>query len=200
MSDNTDTAINDLGAAIDAAQNRPAGIETHGTSTGVNEGADKIAERGREAEAAYGGGMDTKEAAGKIKQKMAESAASGPTPEDVAAADQEHHRRVAERMGAPDGVDLNKITLTKPDEPITARTAGISIAIVTMPTATPMTKPSNVRPKVGASPITSRITVLQTRIPTKMAMIMNHSLGSLIIGSCRSRFSPPTHTSEASLP
>jgi hypothetical protein len=36
-------AINDLGAAVDAAK---AGGGTYGTSTDVNQGADKIAERG----------------------------------------------------------------------------------------------------------------------------------------------------------
>jgi hypothetical protein len=118
----TSEAIDNLGAAIESAQNRSPGIETHGVSDGVNAGADKIGERWREAEAAYGAGFDAKEAAQRIKAKQAESAASGPTAEDVQAADAEQHRRVAERMGV-EGVDLNTIRLTK-DEPISARDAG----------------------------------------------------------------------------
>src|SRR5262245_41894295 len=119
MTTETSDAINDLGAAADAAK---AGIRTYDTSTGATEGADKIQERWREAERDYGSGLDVKEAAQRIKQKAAE-APTGPTAEHLAEADAEQHRRVAERMGATGGVDLNKITLTKPDEPLTARNA-----------------------------------------------------------------------------
>jgi hypothetical protein len=117
MSDlQTDTgaAIDSLGGAIDATQNRAANLAE------TNEG-----EVGPKT---YSGTVEgLREAGREIVRRRQEAEASGPTSDDVAAADAEHHRRVAERMGVP-GVDLNKIVLTKPDEPLTARNAGKLLA------------------------------------------------------------------------
>jgi hypothetical protein len=81
-------------------------------------------ESGEPAPKTYSGTVEgLKEAGREIMRRRQEAEAPGLTPDDVAAADAEHHQRVAQRMDVP-GVDLNKIVLTKPDEPLTARNAG----------------------------------------------------------------------------
>src|SRR5262245_7764849 len=104
------TSIDNLSAAVDAARGRlaemetpAAGIKTYDTSTGAADAADQIRQRWQETAEA---GDTVETAAKKIRAKQAEAAASGPTPDDLAAAQAELGRRVSEHAGRP--IDLNK--------------------------------------------------------------------------------------------
>jgi hypothetical protein len=75
----------------------------------------------------YGAGIEgLREAADDHRKSRDEAAASAVTPDQVADADREHHKRVAERMGA-EAVDLNKVVLTD-KEPTTARKAARALS------------------------------------------------------------------------